>query len=95
LNHIDEYRENLYVIDQVIDELKSSGNIIDKIRKLRIKELEINADHIEMLPEVLKLVGNNFNLINISKNEGSADILMIAYVLSEKKPKFGQPSCPR
>jgi rRNA-processing protein FCF1 len=41
--------------------------------------------HYEKLKEVLEKQGGNVNLLNLFLGEGTADIMMIAYILAEKE----------
>lgn len=78
-------KHNFCVIDQTLEELKAAEDILEEIRRLQIKELSIKKEHLIELSEVMKKNGRNLDLIQLFNNTGTADVIMLAYVIVEGK----------
>ena len=77
-------REDLFIIDEVADECTNNESEKLKITNAGISINHITKKHLDNLSEVMKSHGSNFKLIRLYTCKGSADVLMIAYILSEK-----------
>lgn len=77
-------RDDLCVIQEVLDEAGITGSDIVKVRKAGIQVLKVEKKHLEKLIELMSVHGNNLKLINLYTGKGTADVVMIAYVLSER-----------
>ena len=76
-------RKDLCVIEDVLDE--SSEKTVSSIKnRQQIEILSIGCRHLKKLGEILKIHGANFKLIRLYTDEGTADVMMLAYVLSER-----------
>lgn len=53
--------------------------------KAGIKVLSLNAKHFERLLRVLEKHGDNFDLIRLFTAEGTADVLMLAFIIAESE----------
>ena len=74
-----------FVIQDVVDEWVNSSEKISRIRRAGIGILEIGKKHLDKLTEVLTAHGDNFDLIRLYTGEGTADVMMLAYILAEKE----------
>ncbi len=78
-------RGEFFVIQDVVDEWVNSSERISRIRSAGIGILEIGKKHLGKLSEVLTTHGSNFDLIRLYTGEGTADVMMLAYILAEKE----------
>lgn len=76
-------RDDLCVTQDVLDEAFFTESEIKRIAAAGIKILKVSKKHLEKLKEVLADHGDNFKLINLYSGKGTADIVMIAYILCE------------
>jgi hypothetical protein len=83
-NNIDR-RLDLCITQDVIDESGLSQQEIKRIKDLNIQVVKFNKIHYEKLKEVIDNHGDNLNLINLFLGEGTADIMMLAYILGENE----------
>jgi rRNA-processing protein FCF1 len=65
--------------------ISASSLILEELRRKEVEELEIKREHLEVLMEIMKVVGDNFKLIQLFDGSGAADVLMIAFILAENK----------
>ena len=74
---------DIFVLDEIVREYSFEKR--DKVGLLRasVQILEIKKKHLQKLMDVLKEHGDNLDLIRLFSNNGSGDVLMLAYVLSE------------
>lgn len=77
-------RNDLFILQEVADEWMYSKEDLWRIQRAGIKILEITDRHIKKLKEILIDHGSNFNLIRLYTGEGTADVVMLAYILCEK-----------
>lgn len=77
-------RKDLFILQEVADELAYSKEDTARLQRSGIKILEITDRHIKKLKEVLVDHGSNFNLIRLYTGEGTADVVMLAYILCER-----------
>jgi len=77
-------RDDLCVTQDVLDEAFFTESEIKRIVAAGIKVLKISKKHLEKLKEVLSDHGDNLKLINLYSGKGTADVVMIAYILCEK-----------
>src|SRR5258708_22174315 len=78
-------RSDFFIVQDVEDEWVNLSERASVIKNAGIEILEINAKHLKKLQEVLTLHGNNFDLIGLYTGEGTADVIMLAYILAEKE----------
>lgn len=83
IENIDK-RDDLCVMQEVLDEAGITGSDIVKVRKAGIHVLKVEKKHLEKLIEFMTTNGNNLKLINLYTGKGTADVVMIAYILSER-----------
>ena len=79
-----ENRDDLCITEDVLDETGFTDIEIAKIGKAGIQLLKMTKKHFEKLIDVMTTHGSNLKLINLYTGKGTADVAMIAYVLSEK-----------
>jgi len=77
-------RDDLCVTEDVLDEAFFTQSEIKKIVSAGVKVLKVSKKHLEKLKEVLIRHGDNLKLINLYSGKGTADVIMIAFVLCEK-----------
>lgn len=77
-------RDDLCVTQDVLEEAGLTDKEIAKITSVRIQILKVVKKHLEKLIEVMTTHGNNLKLINLYTGKGTADVVMIAYILSER-----------
>ena len=77
-------RDDLYVLQEVVDEWAYSKVEVASITSSGIRVIQIAKKHLDKLIEVLGVHGDNFKLIRLYTGEGTADVVMLAYVLSER-----------
>lgn len=78
-------RHDLCVTQDVLEEAGFTKQEITKIKKSGVHILKVLGKHLEKLTEVLATHGGNFKLINLYLGEGSADVIMISYILAEQE----------
>ncbi len=77
-------RDDLCITQDVLEEAGFSDQEIIKIKKAGVHVLNVSKKYLEKLVEVMVIHGNNLKLINLYPGKGTADVVMIAYVLSER-----------
>ena len=77
-------REDLCVTQDVLDEAFFTKSEIKRIVVAGVQVLKVSKRHLEKLKEVLSSHGDNLRLINLYTGKGTADVVMIAYILCEK-----------
>jgi rRNA maturation endonuclease Nob1 len=77
-------RNDLFVIQDVADELENHGEEIAKIKTGEIKILDMTKRHFDKLAEVMVKHGDNLELINLYSGKGTADVAALAYILAER-----------
>jgi len=78
-------RDDIFVLKEIVEEYAFTDQEADKIKRSGIQILEVNKKHLQKLNDILKDHGDNFDLIRLYTNKGAGDVLMIAYILSEKE----------
>lgn len=78
---------SLYILQDLLDEEVVSVVQKRRLRRSGIKIVDLDKKHFEKLVTVLNTHGDNLKLIRIYTREGTADVLMISYVLSERERK--------
>jgi hypothetical protein len=79
-----EKRDDLCITEDVLDEAGLTDQEISQMMKSGIKILNVSKKHLLKLTEVMALHGSNLKLINLYTGKGTADVVMIAYILSER-----------
>jgi hypothetical protein len=77
-------RADLFVIDEVADEYAFVESEISKITSAGISIVSITKKHLDKLKEIMETHGSNLKLIRLCTGKGSADVLMLAYLVSER-----------
>jgi len=77
-------RSDLFVIDEVADEYAFIESEISKITSAGISIIDITKKHLDKLAEIMVTHGSNLKLIRLCTDKGSADVLMLAYIVSER-----------
>lgn len=77
-------RNDLFVIDEVADEYAFVKSEISKITNAGISIIYLTKKHLTKLTEIMTAHGSNLKLIRLCTGKGSADVLMLAYILSER-----------
>ena len=77
-------RDDLCVIQDVLDEGPFTEADIKTIKSAGVKVLRVAKKHLEKLKDVLSTHGENFKLINLYTGKGTADVMMIAFILAER-----------
>jgi hypothetical protein len=77
-------RYDLCVTQDVLDEGGFTKQEITKIRNAGVQILKVYKLHFEKLKEVLVKHGDNLKLINLYLGVGTADVMMIAFILAER-----------
>jgi len=77
-------RSDLFVIDEVADEYAFVKSEILKITSAGISVIDITKKHLEKLKEIMATHGSNLKLIRLCTGKGSADVLMLSYIISER-----------
>ena len=81
----EDRRVDLCITQDILDESGFTREDIKKIKESGLRVLYFSKIHYEKLKEVLEETGGNINLLNLFLGEGTADIMMIAYILAEKE----------
>src|SRR5258708_38892732 len=76
---------NFYILRDVIDENTSLQGRESEIRRSGIVVVEMTIEILRKLKDVLAKHAYNLKLINLYTGKGATDVLMIAYILFEKK----------
>lgn len=77
-------RKDLFVIDEVLEEYAFVKSEILKITGAGISINYITKKHLDTLMEIMETHGSNLKLIRLFTGKGSADVLMLAYIISER-----------
>ncbi len=77
-------RNDLFIIQDVATELENHGEDIVKIKNGEIQILDVTKRHLDKLVEVMTKDGDNLDLINLYSGKGSADVVILAYILTER-----------
>ncbi|MBL7738906.1 MAG: hypothetical protein JNK14_06770 [Chitinophagaceae bacterium] len=77
-------RTDLCITEEVIQEAGYSRAEVRTLAKTGINILRMSKKHLEKLKEVMKAEGGNLKLISLYPGRGTADVVMIAYVLAER-----------
>lgn len=80
-----DQRVDVCITSDILDESGFTRQDIKKIKDLKLHVLKFHKIHYEKLKEVLEQQGNNLKLVNLYLGEGTADIMMIAYILAERE----------
>ena len=78
-------RYDLCIIEDVIDEAGMNADQIKSINQRGIQCLKVSKHHLEKLKIIMTSYGSNLKLINLCHGKGSADVVMLAYILSEQE----------
>ena len=76
-------RKDVCIIQDVEDEHTSYGSNPSRVRGVEI--LYPAKKHLLRLQELLKTEGDNFNIIRLYTGEGTADVMILAFILAEKE----------
>ncbi len=77
-------RDDLCITEDVLDEAGFNDQEVAKIKKAGVQILKISKKHLEQLAEVMATHGDNLKLIDLCTGKGTADVVMIAYAVSER-----------
>ncbi len=80
-----ERRDDLCITQDVLEESGLSDAEITKMKRSGVQILQIAKKHLEKLGVVMSAHGGNLKLINLFTGKGTADVVMIAYVLAERE----------
>lgn len=78
-------RSDLFIIEDVLDEYAFSTEEETKVQETGIKIIHLEQRHFEKLTEVMAKHGDNFSLIRLYTSKGTADVLMLAFILAERE----------
>lgn len=78
-------RNDIYLIQDVLDEFSNSNAEVMRIKRAGIKVVELSVHHLEKMKDILSTHGTDLKLIDLFLNEGKADVAMLAYIVSEKE----------
>lgn len=81
-------RDDLFILDEVVDEWAFTQAELTSIKTSGIRTLTVSKKHLDKLVEVLTSHGDNFKLIRLYTGEGTADVVMLAYILAEKDDSY-------
>lgn len=76
-------RNDLCITQEVLDEANLTEEDISGLKKSGIHVLISKKKHLEKLKCVMTKHGTNLKLINLYLGTGTADVMMIAYILAE------------
>jgi len=74
---------NIFVLKEVEDERTMYGSSPSNLRGVNI--LEPTIKHLRRLQQLLVEEGSNLELIRLYTGEGTADVMMLAYILAERE----------
>ncbi len=77
-------RNDIFVIDEVANEYAFVPSEISRINSAGISIIYLGKKHLDKLTEIMANHGTNLKLIRLCTGKGSADVLMLAYILSER-----------
>lgn len=77
-------RDDLCVTEEVLYEAGYTGKDYSKIRSARIQIVKLSKKHLDKLSLFMADHGANLKLINLFTGKGTADVVMISYILSER-----------
>ena len=77
-------RDDLYVLEEVMDEYAFSDAEVQKAGRAGIQTLRLERRHLQKMQEFMAKHGDNFKLIRLFTAEGIGDVAMLAYVLAER-----------
>ncbi|MES2224900.1 MAG: hypothetical protein V4478_02840 [Patescibacteria group bacterium] len=77
-------RNDVFILEDILEEYAFLNDEVLKIRNAGIKILALEKRHIDKMIEVLDVHGDNLELIRLYTSEGTGDIAMLAYILSER-----------
>jgi len=80
-----EKRDDLCITQDVLEESGFSDQEVAKIRKAGVQILNVAKKHLEKLSQIMTVHGSNLKLINLFSGKGTADVVMIAYILAERE----------
>ena len=78
------YRTQVFVIRDVADEFGTTKTKADQLSRSNVQIRELEAKHFEGLKHLMDTYGGNTKLMNLLTNEGKGDVLMLAYVVTER-----------
>lgn len=79
-------RSDFYIMRDVLDESSTLRGKESDLKRAGISVIEMTIQTLNNLKDVLLKHGTNFQLIDLYTGKGTADVLMLAHVLSEKAP---------
>jgi len=82
-------RNNLCVIHDVAREYEFPRKAKGLIQRSGIDVIELSRKHYAKLTTVLSVHADNLGLINLYEGTGAADVMMLAFVLSERDNPAG------
>jgi len=78
-------RSDFFITEEVLDERTRSEDEKKRLLRSNIKILYTEIRHLYELKEILRLHGANLKLIRMYSGEGSADVLILAHILSDQE----------
>lgn len=79
-----QHRQDLCITQDIIDESGFTRQDTVRIKGFKLQVLKFKKSHFEKLKELLEEIGHNLKLLNLYLGEGTADIMMIAFILAER-----------
>jgi len=80
-------RADCFVIRDVLDELPAAEDEQRRMRAAKVTILEVAPKHLIKLAEVMQKYGDNLKLVRLYTGEGTADVIMLAYVLADRETR--------
>ncbi len=77
-------RDDLCVLQDVLDEGAFSETEITTIKNAGVEVKKVRKKHLEKLKDVLTSHGSNFKILDLYTGKGTADVVMIAFILAER-----------
>ena len=78
-------RNDICVVQEVIDEYSVDNTDISHLRKSGLNILELTFKHIKRISSIVNLHGRGSNLIDLYSFEGQADVAILAYIIGEQE----------
>lgn len=78
-------RNDICTIQDVEDEHTSYGSNPSRVQSSGVEVVQIRAKHLRSLQELLITEGANFDLIRLYTSEGTADVMILAFILAERQ----------
>jgi rRNA-processing protein FCF1 len=77
-------KNDLYILDEVMEEYAFSKAEVQKVTRAGIKTISLEKKHLEKMKELMSIHGGNLELIRLYTSEGVGDVAMLSYILAER-----------